>query len=370
MARLSAALIVRDESAFIDDCLKSLNGIVDEIIVVDTGSRDDTLAKASRFPIVLRTFAWCDDFSAARNYAISQASGDWILYIDADERLEIPDRPALHRALADESKVAWRMRFYPRIGWTPYAELRLFRNDPRIRFRGEIHERVHDDVHAVCRADGRAIGICDLTLRHVGYESDQSHKLSRNIPLLRAYLAREPDRLYCWWHLGEMLELAGDLEGAVAAWEKAIEIARAQRHVGEYLPNSAPYVSLIAVRHRQGLPIDALVAEALDLFPSHLMLQWIWAKLALDQGDDRRAQPVLERLAAIDPEHLFDPDIAYEKTLFTHLCRETLALCHLRARRHDEAARFYRLAAAAAPDPQACLVKAWLAEARAAARPR
>ena len=116
-------------------------GIVDEIVVVDTGSTDDTIEKARRFPIKLHEFAWCDDFSAARNYAIEQASGDWILYIDADERLEVPDPAALREALADESKAGWRLRFYPRVGWTPYAELRLFRNDPRIRFKGVIHER-------------------------------------------------------------------------------------------------------------------------------------------------------------------------------------------------------------------------------------
>ena len=87
-----AALIVCDESEFIEPCLQSLAGIVDDIVVVDTGSTDDTIfEKARRFPIELHEFAWRDDFSAARNYAIEQARGDWIFYIDADERLEVPD---------------------------------------------------------------------------------------------------------------------------------------------------------------------------------------------------------------------------------------------------------------------------------------
>ena len=90
--RVSATLIVRDESAFIEECLASLEGFVDEIVLVDTGCRDDTLEKARRFPIKLHSFPWCHDFSAARNYAIAQASGQWILYIDADERLEVRDR--------------------------------------------------------------------------------------------------------------------------------------------------------------------------------------------------------------------------------------------------------------------------------------
>jgi tetratricopeptide (TPR) repeat protein len=368
MARLSATLIVRDESAVIEDCLASLAGIVDEIVLVDTGSRDDTVEKARRFPISLHTFPWCGDFSAARNFALDQASGDWILYIDADERFEVPDLPTLLRLLDDRSKAAWRLRLYPRIGWTAYAELRLFRNDPRIRFRGVIHERVHDGVEVACREDRLEIGICDLALRHVGYEADQSHKIGRNVPLLRAYLEREPNRVYCWWHLGDMLELAGDKAGAIEAWRRGVELARSQHAIAPEVPNFQPYLSLIALLQQEGEPIEALVAEGLELFPRNVALQWQSAKLALDRGDDEAARPVLERLAAIDPEIFFDPDAAYDKTLFSHSCREALALCHFRAGRYREAAHWYRLAAPAAPDPQACLVKARLAEVRAGAQ--
>src|SRR5215471_3414686 len=148
MARLSATLIVRDESAVIEDCLKSLAGVVDEIVLVDTGSRDDTIEKARRFPISLHTFAWCDDFSAARNFALERATGDWILYIDADERFAVPHPEMLRQTLNDKGKIAWRLRFHPRSDWTAYAELRVFRNDPRISFRGAIHERVEDSVNA------------------------------------------------------------------------------------------------------------------------------------------------------------------------------------------------------------------------------
>ena len=216
--RVSAALIVRDESAFIEACLESLAGLVDEIVVVDTGSRDDTIDKALRFPIKLHTLAWHQDFSAARNFAIAQASGEWILYIDADERLEVRDQALWRDIIADKSKAGWKLRFYPRVGWTPYSELRLFRNDPRIRFRGVIHERMHDGVSAVCRSDGLDIGLCDIALHHFGYEGGQRHKITRNIPLLRAYLANDPTRVYCWWHLGEMLLFAGDEGGAIEAW--------------------------------------------------------------------------------------------------------------------------------------------------------
>lgn len=367
-ARLSAALIVRDESAFIEACLESLAGVVDEIIIVDTGSRDDTLAKAGRFPISLHHFPWCGDFSAARNYAIERATGDWILYIDADERLVVPDRARLCAMLGEQDKAAFKLRLHPRVGWTAYAELRLFRNDPRIRFRGVIHERVQDQVDAVCESDGLRVGVSDLSLLHVGYEGDQRHKLSRNIPLLRDYLAGEPTRVYCWWHLGDMLCLAGDEAGAREAWQKGIEVVRALPRALTGLSTSLPYLSLIKLQSERGEDVTALLDEALTLFPRHISLQWVSAKLAIDAGEDARARPILERLAEIDPDTFFDPDLAYEKALFSHLSREALALCHFRAGRFVEAAHWYRAAAPAAPDPAACELKARLAEARLAAR--
>jgi hypothetical protein len=108
------------------------------------------------------------------------------------------------------------LRFHPRVDWTSYAELRLFRNDPRIRFRGPIHEQMRDSIDTVAVDDGLTIGNCDLVIQHVGYEDDQSRKNSRNIPLLRARLARLPT--ICFLVVsGQCLSLAGDDEGAMAA---------------------------------------------------------------------------------------------------------------------------------------------------------
>jgi tetratricopeptide (TPR) repeat protein len=360
-------LIVRDESRFIEGCLQSLVGNADEIVVVDTGSRDDTVERALRYPVKLHRFAWCDDFSAARNFALEQASGDWILYIDADERLEVPDRTILDTALADDGKVAWTVRFHPLIDWTPYAEPRIFRNDPRIRFEGIIHETMLPGIARVALADGKVTGQSELGLQHIGYEDDQTPKNARNIPLLRARLASDPDHTYSWWHLGQSLELAGDDEGAVAAWTQGAAAARARAPATGLLDDSLPAQALIRFHIKRGGPVDDLLQETLALYPDHLALRWIAAKRALDRGDLETARPDLEMLAAIDADSFFDPRLAYEKVLFRHLAKEALALCHFRAGRYREAAHFYRLAARHSPDPQSCEVKARLAELRGAA---
>ncbi len=364
MSRLTAALIVRDESRFIEECLESLVARVDEIILVDTGSRDDTIAKALRFPVKLHRFEWCEDFSAARNFALEQATGDWILYIDADERFGIPQPEILREALSDAGKVAWRVRFHPRIDWTPYAELRLFRSDPRIRFHGAIHERVQESIKAVAHSDKMEIGDCEVVLQHVGYEDDQARKNPRNVPLLRARLTHDPKHLYSWWHLGQCLHLAGDVERAFAAWSNGIAVAR---QVSNDFSGAQLFESLIKLQLNRGVDVTSLLREARALYPDHLSLQWIEATRALQRGENEIARVILEKLVAIDPEAFYDPRVAYHKAIFRHLAKEALALCYFRRGRYADAARLYRLVAPAHPDPAACETKARLAESRVAA---
>src|SRR5437773_6000316 len=86
-ARISLCMIVRDEEQFILECIESARDAVDESIVVDTGSTDRTIELAERAGASVYPFVWCDDFAAARNASIEKASGDWVLWLDADERL-------------------------------------------------------------------------------------------------------------------------------------------------------------------------------------------------------------------------------------------------------------------------------------------
>src|SRR3984885_8336466 len=90
MISVAAAMIVRDEERFLPGSLASLRGKVDEVIIVDTGSADDTLSIAKTFGARVFHFEWNDDFAAARNWGLEEVTADWILYIDADESLHPP----------------------------------------------------------------------------------------------------------------------------------------------------------------------------------------------------------------------------------------------------------------------------------------
>src|SRR5437764_6936259 len=112
--RLTAAIIVKDEAEHLAGCLASLRGAVDEIVVVDTGSSDGSPAVAEGFGAVVLHHEWTGNFSEARNLGLDRATGEWILYIDADERLEPmskADADALFDS-ADQSGVdAFRIHF-------------------------------------------------------------------------------------------------------------------------------------------------------------------------------------------------------------------------------------------------------------------
>ena len=178
-------MIVRNEAGFLPDCLRSVAPVVDEIVIADTGSDDGSDAIAREFGAEVFSLPWCGDFAAARNAVLDRARGAWMLYIDADERLDPIDAAALHAELDKPEMLAATVRFYPRTGFTAYREYRLFRRAEDIRFSGVIHESIRPTLRRRIAETGGHIGESALTFRHVGYDGPQTHKLDRNEALLR-----------------------------------------------------------------------------------------------------------------------------------------------------------------------------------------
>jgi glycosyltransferase involved in cell wall biosynthesis len=362
---LSAAMIVRDEEAFLEGCLSSIRPIVDEIVVVDTGSIDSTRDIARRYDARIFELPWKDDFAAARNHALDRAQGDWILYIDADERLRVADRSALIDRLADPDMIGYQVRFFPAAGFTGYWEYRLFRNDPRIRFANPIHEGMLDGMMRLCDEEGRKIGRLDIAIDHLGYDGDQNHKHRRNLPLLRKGLGEDPDRVFSWSHLGRALMGLGDADQAIEAWWSGIEASR--RQTSDKPDNVLPYLDLIPVLHERGGDAAALLVEAQARFPGDMMLVWLAARMAMDQEDYSEAANLLEGLAAIDGDSFFDGGVAYDRRIFEVFAFESLGTCYFRLGRFADSARNFARAEAADPDNPSHRVRRQLAERKAAA---
>jgi tetratricopeptide (TPR) repeat protein len=348
----------------------SLSGHVDEIVLVDTGSSDETVAIASRFGCRVQHLPWRDDFSEARNHGLGHATADWILYIDADERLSCAQGRALKNLLPGSKAAAAQIRFYPRLDTTAYAEYRLFRRDPRIRFTGSMHETVLPGIRRVCAEDGRVVEEnFDITITHYGYEGDQSAKHARNLPLLEKAIETDPDRVYLRYHLGVILFQIGRRAEAELSLLKGLALADVASSLQSRVEGSLCTEILAEIKLRDGKPHEALrIAEqGLRLYADNLVLDLVRARCFLLIGKERQSAELAMRVLDCDPETLFDPRLAYAKHLFGLPCLDVLGTANFKLKNYERAAEFFDRAAKIPSRSLEFRTKAILARARARA---
>lgn len=174
---ISLCIIAKNEENFLKKCLSSVKKIADEIMIIDTGSRDKTKEIAKKFNAKIYDFRWNDDFSAARNFSLKKAAKDWILVLDADETISKKDLKKIKTLTNKNSKENKKILGYsfiqrtysnqikklkfnyskndlyaeskPFLGWTYRGMTRLFRNDKRIKFCYPIHETIIDSIKKI-----------------------------------------------------------------------------------------------------------------------------------------------------------------------------------------------------------------------------
>ena len=356
---LTASLIVRNEEKFLGDCLSSLRGVVDEIVIVDTGSTDRSKGIAENAGARVHESPWNGNFSEARNRALDLSTGEWILYIDADEQVRPESAATLRSALSDPGYAGYEVLLHPRPGHTAYWAMRLFRNDPSIRFRGMIHENIWPALAEYAARTGARIGKSALVLDHKGYEGNLEKKHARNVPLLLKGLEHEPDRVYFWCHLASTYLDMKEPDRAKEAWMKALEIVRKR---GPRLPEDIlPYLALI--HHTDfGCDTDALLAEALNLFQSSVQVQWLRARKLMNDGAFEQAILAFERIVERGNNADYDRDMAHDLRLFSVFAYDCLATCHFRLRQYSASRHYYDLAARHEPDRLEYRVKRSLCE--------
>ena len=225
-AGVSLCMIVKNEERFLDQCLRSAADVVDETIVVDTGSTDRTVEIAKKFGATVIYREWRNDFAWARNQALEAATYRWILVLDADEELMANSKPILRQLkTAPAAHTALWARLYNRsddyhgTGEMSHALIRVFPNDERIRYRGLIHE--------FPTLDGDPNGLkgvsSAISIVHHGYVKEivqERDKGQRNLAIVRAAAEAEPDEPYHWFNLGATAFLTEDFETARDALER------------------------------------------------------------------------------------------------------------------------------------------------------
>jgi len=230
--KLSFIMIVKNGEKTIGKALESIKDITFEQIVVDTGSTDRTVEIARELGADVYHFEWIDDFAAARNFSIDQASGDWILGLDADEYFLPEDTQKLLEFLKQTLAQPKKREKIKAIScmavsiddngrpMTKNPTLHLFRNHPSIRFTGRIHEQLSIDISEIEHAG-------DISLYHTGYSQathKETGKAERNIKLLRAELENDPSNINLKVYLANSLSISTGEEHQTQAEELYNEI--------------------------------------------------------------------------------------------------------------------------------------------------
>ena len=291
--RLSLCMIVKDESANIEACIRSITPILDEVIVVDTGSTDNTREIAKMLGAKVFDFPWCDDFSAARNESIRYATGDYIIWLDADDRIDPPEvnKIKLLKAMLPKEK---NKAFYfmvnsqcPINGETLYLQLRIFPNIQGAAFKGRVHEQVYNNLQKM----GVELVQTDIVIRHTGYHDSGAilEKSVRNLRIILDELKREPDNLLLQFNAARTLAGIGRGKEAVAYMKKIME----QPSVKEKHPHFFLETGMLMGKYylEMGQPAEAalVLRELSQEFPEEGLVYFYLAESLLKKGEYREA---------------------------------------------------------------------------------
>jgi len=296
-------MIAKDEEKFIGDCLASVRGLVDEIIVVDTGSSDKTREIAKNHGADVFSFTWTNDFSAARNEALVHAHGDWILVLDADEALDQPTHAAISECMKNE--IAWGFRIpifnysndahlpgWSSVNDTAYAKgfsgfiltrvVRLFRNKPEIKYRFSVHEGVEFSIE---ERHGTLVQ-APFVIHHYGAlrgTGSSTFKQQAYFSLVQQDCQHYPTHPKPFYELGIGYMDLGELDKATDAFQQAI------KNNEQYL---IPYhqIGEIACRKGELQKAKELFEKSISLHPEHEETYFRLGQVCVSLQDDNNAQ--------------------------------------------------------------------------------
>ncbi|MCS6852418.1 MAG: glycosyltransferase [Gemmataceae bacterium] len=354
--RVSLTMIVKNEEADLPGCLESVADLVDDIVVIDTGSTDRTKEVAARYGARVFDFTWIDHFAAARNEGIKHAVGDWIFWMDADDRLDADNRGRLKQLFAGlrDELAGYMMKCVCRAegaagGVLVLNHMRLFRKHPEVRWQYRVHELIRP---ALQKAGGITYWT-DVVIQHTGYQSyeDYRRKVERNLRLLTIEHAEEPNDPFILCNLGRTLMGLKRPAEAIPYLRRSLELS----------PDTANYLTKLYVLIGQGYAMLGQKREALAVtqegrarFPDDSELLFREAALRLELGDLPGAEACLLELLRLPPEATHT--IAVDPGLRGYKARHNLAIVYHRQGRFAEAEAQWNQVLAERPD----YLEAWM----------
>lgn len=265
---LGLCLIAKDEGKNLARCIESVQSIVTEMIVVDTGSSDDTVKIAESYGAVVFYYPWDNNFSNARNFALRQAKSKWLLLLDADEQVDQDGLRTILEFIHTTTSDGAYFRVKNYLGnyedFTLHNALRLLRNTGEYQYYGAIHEQiVCDDMQDFLSR----FEILNVVLHHYGYLDqtiEEKQKRKRNMPILEQILKDNPNDFFAQYYLGNEYLALNDVTTALDYYLKSYENAKKHQMVFAHL-----YLRIVICMQALGSFKRALelIDEALGSYP-------------------------------------------------------------------------------------------------------
>lgn len=238
MPKLSLCMIVKNEEANLPQCLTSVQNLVDEMIIMDTGSSDRTVEIAQEFGAIVPTYQWKNHFSEARNEALKYVSGDWILVLDADEKLNPKIIPQIEKVITNEKAIAINL-IRQEIGakQSPYSLItRLFRNHPQVKFTRPYHSIVDDSITELLKQEKhwKIIDLSEIAIFHYGYTQEaiaSLDKYNRARKAMESFWRQNPHDAYVCSKLGALYIEIGEEKKGVKLLKQGLKSNPRQPHI-------------------------------------------------------------------------------------------------------------------------------------------
>jgi len=226
--KISACLIVKNEAEMLAKTLPTISKCLDEIVIVDTGSTDQTIEVAKQFGAKVSSFKWINDYSAARNESLRQATGDWVFWVDADEFLQEADLQKLREIIEASKQTAYILPIYEsKLGTceqkSGYDRVKVFKNHLGYHFIRVINEQVVDQAGKIVSGEKVSIPIYHWGLDLAKEKMEQ--KRTRYLALYSAALAQQPDDPYLHLLLANNYSELKKYDQAIKHYGQAYELA-------------------------------------------------------------------------------------------------------------------------------------------------
>jgi glycosyltransferase involved in cell wall biosynthesis len=304
---ISLCMIVKDEEKFLENCLKSVENCVDEMVIVDTGSTDRTIEIAKSFGARVYQHPWENDFSKHRNQSLSYARGDWMFWIDADEVLESGGGEIIRKAVRNngiDSLLVTMVCYYEnrtRESWN--NSIKLFKKNAGILFEGSVHNQV---------VGCQRTKYCSAKIYHYGYDLDPNNvqkKFDRTSTLLKRAIEKEPDNFLHHHNLAVSYSSVRLFQKAVKQGLMAIELYKKTNDTDPnilwtYFVVAASYFNLKMIGEAK-----TFAEEAVKINPDHIDSYFVLASIYAKQNNRKAFERIYGHVDSLIKKYRANPEL-------------------------------------------------------------